>query len=73
MIKLLMVLALNPQSSRQKENDLRARPMWNLKKGPERCGKAHPSPKPSVLTAPGASQLREKGGPRTQRDLSSSH
>lgn len=44
LIKLLMVLALNPQSSRQKKNDLRARPTRNLQTGLRRLWPSPPSP-----------------------------
>lgn len=70
LIKLLMVLALNPQSSRQKKNDLRARPTRNLQTGLGRLWPSPPSPHAICPCRLGASSsvmpwetrgLRERG------------
>ena len=55
LIKLLMVLALNPQSSRQKKNDLRARPTRNLQTGLRRLWPSPPNPHAICPCRPGAS------------------
>lgn len=55
LIKLLMVLALNPQSSRQKKDDLRARPTRNLQTGLGRLWPSPPSPHAICPRRPGAS------------------
>ena len=67
LIKLLMVLALNPQSSRQKKNDLRARPTRNLQTGLGRLWPSPPSPHaicPCRLGASSSVMLWETGGLR---------
>lgn len=67
LIKLLMVLALNPQSSRQKKNDLRARPTRNLQTGLGRLWPSPPSPHaicPCRLGASSSVMPWETGGLR---------
>lgn len=75
MIKLLMVLALNPQSSRQKENDLRAKPMWDLQKGIWRLWQSPPIPQAigaHCPRVPHAWVMPWEKGLRSQWDLSPS-